>query len=147
MIELTIIERDDIPSEWLHQFKAYASIADDSQDSWLTSILTKAVLRIQEVANRSLIACTIELVETDVEDNTVHLYQTVSEVLSVNGSESGWSMRGKAIRWYDDVAVVRYKTIPHASDIDNLLPIVYQYATALYDGNEDSVLANILKQC
>ena len=149
MIELTIIEKADTPAAWLEQFKAYAGIADNAQDSLLQAILSKAVLSVQQKADRSLIACTIELYEDEVEGNAVRLYQTVSQVVSVKGkaAELYWEPRGHSIRVYSDSVTVTYKTEPHLADIDTLLPIVYQYATALYDGEDSKTLASILSQC
>lgn len=150
MVSLEIIEREEPAAAWLDQFKAYASVADDSQDSLLNALLVRACIRVQEMADRSILACTLELAEGDVEDNTVRLYQTVSEVLDVTTAEGHrqyWQPAGKNIRVYSDTAVVRYKTEPRAADIDRLLPIVYQYATALYDGEDSKTLANILTQC
>lgn len=149
MIELNIIEKADTPAEWLEQFKAYASIADNSQDSLLQAILSKAVLSVQQKADRSLIACTFELSEDEIEGNAVRLYQTVSQVVSVKGkaAELYWEPRGHSLRVYGDSVTVVYKTEPRAGDIDDLLPIVYQYATALYDGEDSKTLASILSQC
>jgi hypothetical protein len=149
MIELNIIEKAEVPAAWLDQFKAYAAIADDSQDSLLHAILTKAVLSVQQKADRSLIACTFELIEDDVEGNAVRLYQTVSQVLSVTHGGNGvaYSFVGRKVHVAYSPVTVTYKTEPHLADIDTLLPIVYQYATALYDGQDSKTLANILTQC
>ena len=150
MVDLNIIERADLPSGWLPQMKAYAAVADDAQDSLLNALLVKACLRVQEVANKSLIPCTIELREDDIEDDVVRLYQTVSEIVSVNapaGHRLYWEYRSNGLRVYDRSAVVVYRTEPRPADIDNLLPIVFQYATALYDGQDTKSLTNILKQC
>ena len=133
----------------MEQFKAYASIADNSQDSLLQAILSKAVLSVQQKADRSLIACTFELSEDEIEGNAVRLYQTVSQVVSVKGKAADlyWEPRGHSLRVYGDSVTVVYKTEPRAGDIDDLLPIVYQYATALYDGEDSKTLASILSQC
>lgn len=150
MIELNIIEREDPCIGWLDMLKKYASVPDDSQDALLNALLVKACLRVQEMADRSILGCTFELREDNVEDETVRLYQSVSDILYVraaDGRELGWSMRGKALRVYESDVVVRYKTEARAGDVADLLPVVYQYATALYDGEESVVLANILKQC
>lgn len=149
MIELNIIEREEVPAIWLQQFKAYASIADDAQDALLAVMLTKAVLSVQQKADKSLIACTIELREDEIEDHSIRLYQTVAQVLSVKGkaAELYWEPRGHCIRVYGDSATVLYRTEPHAPDVDELLPVVFQYATALYDGEDKQTLANILAQC
>lgn len=150
MITLNIIEKSELPAGWLRQMKAYAAVSDDAQDSLLSALLMRAVLRVQEMADKSLISCTIELHEDEVEDNMVHLYQTVTEIVSVH-SEQGfrpyWEERGRNIRVYSDTAVVVYKTEPRAGDVEALLPIVYQYATALYDGQDTRTLASILNQC
>ena len=150
MVNLNIIERAELPAGWLEQLKTYAAVSDGTQDSLLSSMLMRAALRVQEMANKSLLACTIELREDEVEDNTVRLYQTVSEVISVStpqGHRLYWEPRSNGIRVYDDEVVVIYKTEPRATDIEDLLPIVFQYATALYDGQDTATLANILRQC
>lgn len=150
MIELNIIEKAEVSAEWLQQFKAYASIADDAQDSLLYAILTKAVLTVQQKANKSLIACTFELHEDEVEDNTVRLYQTVDAVVSVTdgkGHAEYWQPHSRNLRVYADSVVVTYRTEPREGDQQALLPVVYQYATALYDGEDSKTLANILTQC
>ena len=150
MITLNIIEKSEMPSEWLEQMKAYAAVPDGAQDSLLSAILMRAVLSVQEVADKSLLACTIELREDDVEDNTVRLYQTMSEVVSVTtpvGHRLYWEPRSNGIRVYEPSVVVTYKTEPREGDVVNLLPVVFQYATALYDGQDTKTLASILSQC
>ena len=54
MIDLNIIERGDIPADWLLGLKQYASVADDAQDMLLQSLLARAVMRVQEMADKSL---------------------------------------------------------------------------------------------
>lgn len=149
MIELTIIEKADTPAAWLEQFKAYAGIADNAQDSLLQAILSKAVLSVQQKADRSLIACTFELYEDEVEGDAVRLYQSVSQVVSVTHEGNGvaYSFIGRRVHVAHSPVIVTYKTEPHLADIDTLLPIVYQYATALYDGEDSKTLASILTQC
>ena len=149
MIELSIIEKADIPDAWLHQFKAYASVADGAQDSLLLAILTKAVLSVQQKSDRSIIACTIELYEDEVEGNAVRLYQTVSQVMSVTHGGNGVSYAhvGRKVNVAHSPVTVVYKTEPRLADIDALMPVVYQYATALYDGEDSKTLASILSQC
>ena len=149
MIDVNIIEKEEVPAGWRQQVKAYASIADNAQDSLLLAMLTKAVLSVQQKANKSLIACTIELREDEIEDNSIRLYQPVAQVLSVKdkAAELYWEPRGHCIRVYGDSATVLYRTEPRPADIDALLPVVFQYATALYDGEDKQTLANILALC
>lgn len=149
MMNLEIIERAEIPAEWLDTFKQYASVADNGRDTLLMSMLTLAVLRVQEMADKSLLACTIRLTDEDAYYG-VTLYQSVKEIVSVKdakGNEPIWSREGNAIYTKADYAEVVYKTEPLAASLDALLPIVYQYATALYDGEDNRTLANILRQC
>ena len=150
MVSLEIIEREELSQDWLGALKAYASVSDDAQDSLLNALLVRACLRVQEMADKSILACTIELHDDEVEDNTVRLYQTVAEVIDVTSAEGHrqyWEPRGRSIRVFSPTAVVRYRTEPRQGDVDELLPIVYQYATALYDGEDSKTLANILTQC
>jgi hypothetical protein len=43
--------------------------------------------------------------------------------------------------------VVEYTTQANEGAILELLPVVYQYAAALYDGQDSKALAAILMQC
>jgi hypothetical protein len=150
MIDLNIIERGNIPADWLLGLKQYASVADDAQDMLLQSLLARAVMRVQEMADKSLIPCTFRQWETDAQDG-VRLYQSVAEIVSVadsvTGDEVHWEKKGRFIIPACESVVVIYNTIPAEGDICDLLPVVYQYATALYDGQDNSTLANILTQC
>lgn len=150
MITLEIIEREEPAAAWLDAFKAYASVADNSQDSLLSAMLVRACMRVQEMADRSILACTLELHDDEVEDHRVRLFQTVSEVVSVTSAEGHrqyWEQEDRTLRVYSRTAVVRYKTEPRPADVADLLPVVYQYATALYDGEDSKTLAQILTQC
>lgn len=151
MITLNIIESSSPSAEWLEGLKAYASVPDASQDSLLESLLLRACMRVQEMADRSLLACTLRLEEDEVENGVVRLYQTIAEVLTVTDGEGNALAWAKATRTVSvgaaDHVVVTYRTEPRDGDIAELLPVVYQYATALYDGEDPRTLANILTQC
>ena len=41
---------------------------------------------------------------------------------------------------------VTYKTVPNEGDRERLLPTVFRYGTALYDGEEAGVLNRILME-
>lgn len=149
MIDLDIIERGTIPAEWLDGMKAYASISDGSQDAWLRICLNRAVLTVQEKADRSLVACTLRVSDEDAMGG-VRLYQSVKDIVSVTdgrGVEHEFSQDGRMIYTMTEKAVVTYTTEPVQGDIDSLLIVVYQYATALYDGQDSRTLASILEQC
>lgn len=149
MINLEIIERAEPSAEWLETFKQYAAVADASQDSLLRAMLLRAILRVQEMADRSILACTFRLEEEDAEEG-VRLYQSVKEVLSVKdrmGYNVPFIHEGRKVLAPYEFVEVTYTTEPCPAAIDDLMPIVYQYATILYDGQDSKSLANILTQC
>lgn len=149
MIDLEIIERADVPAEWMEGLKGYASIADNGSDAWLRTCLTRAVLTVQEKADKSLVACTFRVTEEDATGG-VRLYQSVKDIVAVTdgrGVEHSFSQDGRMVYTMTDKASVTYTTEPVQGNIDLLLPVVYQYATALYDGQDSRTLASILEQC
>lgn len=149
MIDLEIIERAEIPLGWLEGMKAYAAIADNANDAWLTSCLTRAVLSVQEKADKSLIPCTFCVTEEEARGG-VRLYQTVQSIERVtdcNGLAIDYSIVGRMVYTVSESASVTYTTMPMQGNVDMLLPVVYQYATALYDGQDSRTLASILEQC
>lgn len=151
MIELEIIERNELPAEWMAGFKAYASVADESQDALLESLLLRSVLRVQEMADRTILGCRFRLAENEVEDGVIRLYQSVKSIDRVTDGEGNEIRYTRANRTLScgvvDAVVVEYTTEATAGNVDELLPIVYQYATALYDGQDSRTLAAILMQC
>ena len=149
MITVSIIEKSGLQEGWLDMLKAYAGVADSGQDVLLGILLNRAILRVQEMADKSILSCTMR-VEADEAIEGVRLYQTVKDILSVKNSDAyevAYSQEGRIIYAMEDYVTVEYTTEPNIEDVDNLLPIVFQYATALYDGQDNTVLANILKQC
>lgn len=151
MIELEIIERNELPAEWMAGFKAYASVADESQDALLESLLLRSVLRVQEMADRTILGCRFRLAENEVEDGVIRLYQSVKSIDRVTDGEGNEIRYTRANRTLScgvvDAVVVEYTTEATAGNVDELLPIVYQYAIALYDGQDSRTLAAILMQC
>ena len=150
MITLDTIEIGFLPHGCLEDFKAYAAISDDSQDMLVSSMLSRAMLRVQEQADRSLVPCTFRLVDDEV-DGLVRLYQNIDQILSVkdgNGNAIAWTRAGRTLSvGMVSSVVVEYTTKAEAGNIIELLPVVYQYAAALYDGQDSRTLASILNQC
>lgn len=136
----------------LDKYKKYASISDCSQDELLMSLLSQAISLVQKAADKSVVAASYELVESERENNTpVKLYQTVSEITSVkdgHGNPLGYSLSGHFLipDFPTETVVVEYETAPDG-DASLLLPTVWQFATALYDGAEQQELLNILRSC
>ena len=150
MITLDTIEIGSLPQGCLDGFKAYAAISDESQDMLASSMLTRAMLRVQEQADRSLLPCTFRL-EDDEVDGLVRLYQNIDQIVSVkdgNGQAIAWTRAGRTLSvGMVQSVVVEYTTKVEVGNVVDLLPVVYQYATALYDGQDSRTLASILEQC
>ena len=150
MITLDTIEIGSLPQGCLDGFKTYAAISDESQDMLAASMLTRAMLRVQEQADRSLIPCTFRL-EDDEVDGLVRLYQNIDQIVSVkdgNGQAIAWTRAGRTLSvGMVQSVVVEYTTKVEVGNVVDLLPVVYQYAAALYDGQDSRTLASILNQC
>ena len=153
MIQLKTIECAEINREQLVAFKQYASVPDDTRDALLKILLHTAMKQVQKSADKSLLPGTFEVTcsERDTND-AVRMYQTVSEVLSVtdgNGAALDYTRNGAYVQpnKFTDTVIIRYRTAPVLPDADALLPVVLQYATALYDGESTDTLSSILAQC
>lgn len=149
MIEVSIIERGEPEAGWMTLFREYASIPDGSPERVLNALLVRAVLRVQEYADRSLLPCTMRVHDSEAAGG-VRLYQSVDEVVSVTdnyGNAVDYTLEGRGVTVSAEAVTVTYRTEPVQGDIDQLLPVVLQYATALYDGAATGTLTSILKQC
>ena len=136
----------------LAAFKEFASV-NAGTDTLLTSMLTRAMLAVQEWEDVALLGATATLIVSDREDTAapVHLYLTPSTITSVQNGEGdaiAYSLVGKElIPSYRAAAVkVVYSVVPNDADVTNLMPKVFRYATALYDGESSSTLARILQE-
>lgn len=142
---------DDKRSYLLPVLKRYVGAVDDSQDAILQRMLTTAALEVQAHADVSVLPCQFELRIENNTDSEVRLYQTPSEVLSVkaaDGTDVNYTIDGRNVRTagvYPSL-VINYATAPKEAEYGRLLPLVFQYATALYDGQTDE-LVKILSQC
>ena len=137
----------------LTDFKTYASIPDDSQDTYLLKLLTNAVLRVQEYADRAIVECGL-LVTLRVPAATgiVKLYQgggTITSCKDDNGNDVPYDVLtdGRIQTFVRDTSVtVQYTTVPNEADRTALLQTVLRYATADYDGAETAELNRILTE-
>lgn len=138
--------------EQLAAFKEFASINAGS-DALLGGMLTRAMLAVQEWEDKALLRCTATLSVTGREDTAapVHLYLTPGEVVSVSNADGdtlAYSLVGSELlpSFRTASVCVVYKVVPNEADVLALLPKVYRYATALYDGESASTLARILQE-
>lgn len=153
MIQVRVTQSADPTTAQLTAFKQYASVAEDAQDTMLQKLLKQAMLKVQEFSDRALLACTLELVISDIAaGERVKLYQGASAVTSVKDEEGGnvdytLCPDGLYLKRACKAAKVTYTNTVNEHEADRLLPVVWQYATALYDGAEPQEQAAILKTC
>ena len=138
--------------DWLEALKQYASVPDDGRDAVLESLLRSAILRVQEYADKAIVRTELRMTAEVPASGIVRLYEGGGEILSVT-DESGEGVEYRALPGHRvqlslcgvSVSVV-YRTSPLFGDVENLLPTVYRYATALYDGEDQKMLDSILAE-
>lgn len=151
MIQLRIIESGEPQTDHLEQFKQYASVPDDSRDGVLQKMLKRAMLAVQEHSDTALLPCKFELTITDVKPGEpVRLYQggkTVIRAEGRNGETVEYIQAGNSIRVSRRCAtlVVVYQNEVNIPEAEKLQPVIWQLATAIYDGEDPKVQASVLK--
>ncbi len=142
---------DDRRSYLLPVLKRYVGAVDESQDAILQQMLTAAALEIQAHADVSVLPCEMELRIDDNDSDVIRLYQTPKEVASVTtpgGQAVEYSRNGDEVRTdgVHESLVIDYTTAPDEAECGRLLPLMFQYAAALYDGQTDELI-KIIAQC
>ena len=155
MIQVRILECKDPLADHLEQFKQYASVPDDSRDGILQKMLKRAMLAVQESSNIALLPCKLEVMVTPVwPGDAIRLYQGGKTVLSVKdteGEDLAYAREGDVIKILEthkawSTAVVVYQNEVIVPEAEKLQPVVWQLATAIYDGEDTSVQNAILRQ-
>lgn len=150
-MELRITECTGPLADHLEQFKQYASIPDDSRDGVLLKMLKDAMLSVQEYSDTALLPCSFELVVYNVKYyQDIRLYQGGKTVISVkdgDGNDLEYSRIGNRLRMKQASAVVtvKYSNEINIAEAEKLQPIVWQLATAIYDGEDAKAQAAILR--
>lgn len=150
MINLRVILSAEPTAEQLEQFKRYASIPDCSQDAVLMKILKRAMLAVQDFSDTAMLACTLRLVVWPVaQGELIRLYQggdTVLRVLDPNDRYMDYvKTKGCIIvKEAADVVTVEYQNAVDPAAAEELLPVVWELATAIYDGEDTTAQAAIL---
>ena len=151
MIQVRITESGEPQADHLEQFKQYASVPDDSRDGVLQKMLKRAMLAVQEHSDTAILPCKFELAITDVKPgDSIRLYQggkTVIRAEDENGYVVDFVQEGSRIRVRERCAtlVVIYTNEVNIPEAEKLQPVIWQLATAIYDGEDPKVQASILK--
>lgn len=153
MPRLELISFDDgFCRSYLEQFKQYASVPDDSRDALLASLLKAAVLKVQEYADTALSVCTYRVTAPVPASGIVRLYVgggNVTECVDADGDFVRYDpLPGARVQTFlrTGYVAITYETTPNGGDRERLLPTVFRYATALYDGEDPGVLNRILSE-
>ena len=155
MVDFTVQEiTSDPTSGMLAAFKEYASVPDSSRDALLTTLLRTALLKVQEYANRPLMGCKCrQIVTVPVDSGIVRLYLGGGTVVSIKDEITGEDVPydpltgGRLLLYTRGRSVaITYTVASSSPDVSRLTPVVYRYATALYDGEDTEVLNGILNE-
>ncbi len=150
--EIRIITAGDPLHDHIEQFKMYASVPDSSRDGILQKILKRAMLTVQEYADRAVLPCTIELTAYDVvAGDSIHLYQGGRTVTSVKDREGGnvdYTLdAGRIIVNQSASSVtVTYENEVTCAEAEKLQPVCWELATAIYDVEEAPKQASIIRK-
>jgi hypothetical protein len=104
---------------------------------------------VQRAADVALLPGTFRVCASD-HPRTVNVYMSgkVTEVVDDHSVAVSHHQRGRSVYVGTDRYVeVTFTTEVNQADYDRLLPVVLQYATAIYDGQDSRTLNSILLQC
>ena len=152
MINVQVTKSLDPKPDQLEKLRQYASVPNNQRDALLLACLKKALLVIQAHTGTALLPCDLRMSVTDIKrGEDFQLYQggrTILEVKDQDGNEPLYVQDGDRITFKQDCkrATISYQNEVVAAEALKLEPTAWQYATALYDGEDAATLANILKQ-
>ena len=155
MIDYRLSNVADPTAEQLAGFKVFISANGAETDAFLTSILKRAMMAVQDWEDRTLLAADATINATGREDDPgapVLLYGSpvadTIEVFNAAGEAVAFSLVGRlVVPSYRTAALyIGYTTAPDAADLAYYMPKVYRYAAALYDGDGSADLARILQE-
>lgn len=153
MIDYRITQIADPTAAQLAGFKAFIAANGAETDAFLLSILKRAMMAVQDWEDRTLLAGTATIVASGRENGgePVLLYGTPDEVESVTGADGNaleYSLVGRFLlpSYRAASLTITYTTAPVDADLADLMPKVYRYGAALYDGEGSPALAKILQE-
>ena len=134
----------------IEELKQFANITGNARDAELQVILNSAMSKVEDIEDVSLSENTL-LYTSNYPIKMVKLYRLpIAEVIEVRDNRSGslvdftLSLDKSIITFADDVyPYIRYKTKPIGdATFDYLKQIVYEVASAYYDGITDNAKLN-----
>ena len=146
MILTDIITTEDATQAQLARFKDYANITSTDHDDLLIEMLTRAMIMVQRVANKSLLACTMQVTDTEA-DGQVRLYETIGKIRSVtsDGAETtDYQIKGDVVEVAGTCVKVVYDTIVYRGNAAELMPLAYALASAIEAGDDANAKLNEL---
>lgn len=152
MINVQVIQSTDPHADQLEKLRQYASVPNDQRDALLMGCLKKALLTIQAHTDTALLHCTIRMTVPDVKrGESFKLYQGGRRILSVKDQDGNQPLFCQdedriTIKQACQRVIVTYENEVLPAEALKLEPTAWQYATALYDGEDAATLADILKQ-
>lgn len=150
MIRLQIIELAEPSASALEDLKNYAAVVcGNEQDSLLKSALVTAFDKVQRMADVALLPGRWKVCADD-HSGIVPVYMggKVVSITDEYGDVVRYNQRGGRVHLStEDYVEVEFVTDVIPANYARYMPVVCQYATALYDGQDDKVLNSILKQC
>lgn len=152
MIDVRILQSAEPTTDQLEKLRQYASVPNNLRDALLNQCLKTAMLAVQEYTNTAMLACTLRLSVTDVKrGEEFKLYQGGKTIISVedqDGNTPSYIQTGDRIVVNQDCRglIVTYQNEVLLPELSKHETTAWQYATALYDGEEPAMLASVLKQ-
>lgn len=150
MIRLELIELAEPSADALEDLKLYAGVVDNGQDKLLFNALATAMDKVQRTADIALLPGRWKVCAEDY-PRVLNVYMggKVEAVTNGHGLAVSFNQRGRRVYvGSDDYVEVEFTTEVIPAEYARLLPVVCEYATALYDGQTDSrILNQILAQC
>ena len=149
MVRMEVIQIAEPDALALEALRQYAAVSDAGQDNVLMLALKRAFYMVQRAADVALLPGTFCVCASD-HPRTVNVYMggKVTEVVDDHSVAVSYHQRGRSVYVGTDRYVeVTFTTEVNQADYDRLLPVVLQFATAIYDGQDSRTLNSILLQC
>ena len=148
--KLETIHTQDPQAFTLDNWKAFASISESGHDGMLMGILRSAFVKVGDWHDVSLLEQTLRLTVEDYDGKGVTLYRTPDTVISVkdgNGNALPYTRNGRKVEVHaSGTVVIEYSTRAMCGEADDMRTKAFRYALAVYDGEDSTVLNNILME-